>query len=130
VPYDLDPACDKARCRKIELAGREFFIAPLPLRQVLAVSDLMPRLSGITAQNFGRDNVDAVIDLLWYGLLKAHPHLTKDDLLDLPITLADLMNVVPVVLEQAGGKRADPAGEAQATSGSTQLTGASSSPTS
>ncbi len=109
---DIDPACDKARCKIIILAGEQYYVAPLPLRHVLAIADLIPKLSGITVQNMRGEMFDPVLELIRRGLLKTYPGLTMDDLLDLPITIAELLEATPVVVEQAGGRKADvPAGE-------------------
>jgi hypothetical protein len=118
MAYDVDPACEKSHCRTIKLSGREFYVAPLPLRHVLATAELMPKLSNISPQNIRSETLDAVIDLVHKGLHKAHPGLTRDELLDLPVTIAELMDAVPIVIEQAGGRKVDAAaGESRATSG-------------
>jgi hypothetical protein len=50
-------------------------------------------------------------------LRRAHPRLTRDEFFDLPISIAELVTALPVVIEQAGGRRIDaeeqgaPAGE-------------------
>ena len=118
MSYDADAACDKPRCKEIKLGGRDFYVAPLPLRRILAIAEVMPKLSGLTAQTINKDSLDAVIDLVHAGLAKAHPNLTRDELLDLPVTLTELIDAVPVVIEQAGGRKVDAAaGESRATSG-------------
>jgi len=124
---DLDPKFDRTGARSVVLAGREFWVAPLPLRHVLALGDLAAKFKGITADNISGEKLMPLIEALRRGLTKAHPKITDDDLLDLPIRVDELMTAFPVVVEQAGGKQVDPAGE-QGASRSTPSTGDGSSP--
>jgi len=140
---DLDQSIDLASARIVRLAGRDFYVAPLSLRQILAIADHVPKLSGITAESMSGERLLPLAEVLWHGLRRAHPQLTRDEFLDLPIPLGELVAALPVVIEQAGGRKVEtPAGEsvphrasamgtpAPAASGSTQSTGARSSPTS
>jgi hypothetical protein len=42
-------------------------------------------------------------------LRRAHPALTRDEFFDLPIPLGELVAALPVVIEQAGGRKVDAA---------------------
>jgi hypothetical protein len=141
----LQPAenLDLATARVVRLAGRDFYVAPLSLRQILAVADYVPKLSAIGAENLSGERLAPLAEVLWHGLRRAHPKLTRDAFFDLPITIAELVAALPVVIEQAGGKRVDAAaGELAphrasamgtpepAASASTTSIGAHSSPTS
>jgi hypothetical protein len=131
MSLDLDANIDKARAKTITLAGQQFTVCPLPLRQVLAIADQVPKLRGISIDNVSAEKFEPAIAVLLAGLKKAHPGITQDDLLDLPISLVEIMHAVPVIVEQAGGQRADAApGEPSAASLSSNSTGAGSSPTS
>jgi hypothetical protein len=109
MAYDVDPACDTPRCKTITLGGRDFLVAPLPLRHVLAIADLIPKLAGISIENMRGAMFEPIVDLVHRGLLRTYPSLTRDDLLDLPITLTELFEATPIVIGQAGGRRADAA---------------------
>jgi hypothetical protein len=141
----LEPAenLDLSAARVVRLAGRDFHVAPLSLRQILAVADYVPKLSAIGVENLSGERLAPLAEVLWHGLRRAHPKLTREEFFDLPITIAELVAALPVVIEQAGGKRVDAAaGELAphrasamgapelAVSASTTLTGARSSPTS
>jgi hypothetical protein len=139
VSLDLDESLDLGAARTVRLAGRDFYIAPLSLRQILAIADHVPKLSGITAETMSGERLTPLAEVLWHGLRRAHPKLTRDEFLDLPIPLGELVAALPVVIEQAGGRKADDpppippsqAGEGRVTaSGSTPSTGARSSPNS
>ncbi len=130
MTLERDESIDFATARLVQLAGRDFTVAPLSLRQILAIADYVPKLSGITAENLSGERLLPLAEVLWHGLRRAHPALTHDEFLDLPITIAELVGALPVVIEQAGGRRVNAAaGEMLAASASTPSTGARSSPT-
>jgi len=131
VTVEHDETIDLAAARPVRLAGRTFYIAPLSLRQILAIADYVPKLSGITAETMSGERLSPLAEVLWHGLRRAHPGLTREEFFDLPMTIAELVAALPVVIEQAGGRRVDAAaGELSAASASTPSTGAHSSPTS
>jgi hypothetical protein len=133
VRLSLEPAenLDLSAARAVRLAGCDLYVAPLSLRQILAIAEYVPKLSAIGADNLSGERLAPLAEVLWHGLRRAHPKLTRDEFFDLPITIAELVAALPVVIEQAGGKRVDAAaGEILAASASTQSTGARSSPTS
>jgi hypothetical protein len=131
MSLEIDPNLDKSQTKQIILAGKSYLVAPLPLRQVLALADLLPKLSGIKPENLRGEMFDPVVDMVARGLKKAYPSVTTDDLLDLPITIAELLAAIPIVIAQAGGRPADAAaGEVAAASPSAAPIGADSSQTS
>lgn len=127
----LDPGFDKGRAKTVTLAGSSYYIAPLPLRQILALADLLPKLKNINPEKVTSEMFDPVIEIVQRALLRAYPGITKDDLLDLPITALELLAAVPVIVEQGGGQASSEpaAGEAVAASPLNPSTGADSSPT-
>jgi len=143
LSLERDESIDPAAMRLVRLAGRDFVVAPLSLRQILAIADYVPKLSAIGADSLSGERLAPLAEVLWHGLRRAHPKLTRDEFFDLPITIAELVAALPVVIEQAGGRKADAAaGEpephrvsamgtpAPAASASTPSIGARSSPTS
>jgi hypothetical protein len=130
LSLERDEAIDPTTARVVRLAGHDFHIAPLSLRQILAIADYVPKLSVIGAEGLSGERLLPLAEVLWQGLRRAHPKLSRDEFFDLPITIAELVAALPVVIEQAGGRRVASAGEILAASASTQSTGARSSPTS
>ncbi len=140
MSIDCDETLDLARARTVRLGGRDWFIAPLSLRQIIAIADFVPKLSALSNEQLSSERLVPLAEVLWHGLRRAHPRLTRDEFLDLPITITELIAALPVVIEQAGGQRVDaeaggnrspedvPAGEAGAASASIPSTGARSSP--
>ncbi len=141
MSLERDDNLDLSGARSVSLGGRDWTIAPLSLRQILAIADYVPKLSAIGTDNLSGERIAPLAEVLWHGLRRAHPRLTRDEFFDLPITIAELVAALPVVIEQAGGRRVDaaanpvsgqgdaPAGEIVAASASTPSTGARSSPT-
>ena len=131
MTLERDPSIELAAARVVRLANRDFYVAPLPLREILAIADYVPKLSCITAESMSGERLLPLAEVLWHGLRRAHPGLTRDEFFDLPITVAELVAALPVVIEQAGGRKVDPSvGELPAASASTRSIGARLSPTS
>jgi hypothetical protein len=107
VSLDRDDTVDLSAARTVRLAGRDFYVAPLSLRQILAIADYVPKLSGIAADNLSGERLAPLAEVLWHGLRRAHPRLTRDEFLDLPIPIGELVAALPVVIEQAGGRKVD-----------------------
>jgi hypothetical protein len=129
LTLERDDSIDPATVRLVQLAGREFGVAPLSLRQILAVADYVPKLSAIGPENLSGERLAPLAEVLWHGLRRGHPKLEREEFFDLPMTVAELVAALPVVIEQAGGKKVDAAaGERVAASASTPSTGARSSP--
>lgn len=132
MPFDLDPKADTTRARVIALGGRELKCAPLTLRQIIAVSDMLPKISAAASTH---ESIELLADFILLALRRTYPGLTRDDLLELETTVEELRAAADIVLLQAGGKKADPAGgtplgEAKAASDTTVPIGTSSSPSS
>ena len=131
MSLECDESIDLSTARVVQLAGRDFYVAPLSLRQILAVADYVPKLSGITAENMSGERLLPLAEVLWHGLRRAHPNLTRDEFFDLPISIGELVAALPVVIEQAGGRRvAADEGESSAASASKRSSGERSSPNS
>lgn len=137
MSFERDDNLDLSAARVVRLGGRDWTVAPLSLRQILAIADYVPKLSAPAGDNLSGERLMPLAEVLWHGLRRAYPGLSRDEFLDLPITVAELVAALPVVIEQAGGRRVEftdaaageaQAGEAQAASASTASTGARSSP--
>jgi hypothetical protein len=129
VSLERDESIDLTTARPVRLGSQNFYVAPLSLRQILAIADHVPKLSGIGMDNLSGERLAPLAEVLWHGLRRAHPRLTHDEFFDLPITIAELVAALPVVIEQAGGRKVDAVGEISATSALTPSTGEPSSPT-
>jgi hypothetical protein len=110
VSLERDQSIDLATARTVRLAGREFSIAPLTLRQTLAIADYVPKLAAITSENISGERLAPLAEVVWHGLRRAYPDLTREEFLELPITVAELATALPIVIEQAGSKKAESSG--------------------
>ncbi|MFZ1922776.1 MAG: hypothetical protein WBD53_04110 [Xanthobacteraceae bacterium] len=109
MALDPDENADLASARTVRLAGHDLHVAPLSLRQILAIADYVPKLSALGADDLSGERLMPLAEVLWHGLRRAHPKLTREEFFDLPITIAELVAALPVVIEQAGGKKVDAA---------------------
>jgi hypothetical protein len=76
VSIERDESIDLAAARPVRLAGHDFHVAPLSLRQILAIADYVPKLSGIGMDNLSGERLAPLAEVLWQGLRRAHPRLT------------------------------------------------------
>ncbi len=111
-----DPKVDCAQAAIIALAGQEFFVPFLALRQarivVPGLLKLMPRLNAIqTRIGHGealavalleRDDVELMIDVVHAGLTRAYPEMSRDDVLDLEAGFSELIAALAVIARQTG----------------------------
>jgi hypothetical protein len=111
-----DPKVDCARAPIVELGGCEFFIPALALRQsrivVPGLLKLMPRLNAIQARIVSgdplgaalleQDDVELMIDVVHSGLTRAYPELTRETVLDLQASFAELIATLAVIARQTG----------------------------
>jgi hypothetical protein len=109
LSFETAKNVDFSAARAVRLGGCDWLIAPLSLRQILAIADYVPKLSAIGMDNLSGERLAPLAEVLWHGLRRAHPQLTREEFFDLPITIAELVAALPVVIEQAGGKRVDAA---------------------
>ncbi len=118
-----DPTIDYAGAPVIKLAGREWFVPVLAMRQarivVPGLMRLMPTLQAMQSGDVGamarlsQDNFDAILDVVYAALTRAYPKLARDEFLDLPATTVELVAALSVVTRQTGlFKPADALGEA------------------
>jgi hypothetical protein len=104
-----DPKIDITDAAKVELGGHTWYVPVLPLRHSKRMHPLRHELAqlqpGMTEQH-----VDLMIRVVHVALTRAHPYLTLDQLLDLAVTMDELLGAVPVVLAQTRAYRPAPPG--------------------
>ena len=115
----VTPAAGFSDAPSIVLGGASWPVPPFALRQNI----LLQTLLGNAANNvLGKDmgaltqaDVDCLVQIAVISLSRAHPGVTLADIEDLPITVPELLQILPTVMEQTGlYKRKDPPpGEAE-----------------
>lgn len=136
--FDVKDGAETEGLPHIELGGRRFFVPRATLRQTIGLAAMMPKVNatlkkfpteiGSEPPAFEETDFDPLIEVIRRALSPLYPSLTKEDLLDSPIDIADLISAIPVISKQASSSRSAAAGEAQAASISTAPAGESSSP--
>jgi hypothetical protein len=112
---------DYGSAKIITLAGVEYFVPVLAVRQnrvcVPLLQSLAPRIGEIIEPGsvMRSHDYDDLLRLIHAALTRAYPDATLDDLLDMEITMDELIQAVNVVMRQTRAfKMADrdaPAGE-------------------
>lgn len=114
----------------ITLAGKEWPVPLLVPRQQRVIIPAILRLGSVNPTKITEQQYDDLVEIAFRAISRAHPQFTKEQLLDMPVTLIELISALPVIAQQTGMlafKKGDDAGEARA---GNSLTGTGSSPTS
>jgi len=124
--FALDPKIDVSEAKTISLAGQDYLIPPLMLRQTkripmaplleimnrraAAFAALTPGPDGklpepgpefLAAVTLTEEETDIAILALAAGLSRAYPSVTVDALNDMPISSTDVIIAVSTVLQQS-----------------------------
>ncbi len=95
-------------CPIITLAGREWFVPVLAMRQnrivVPALMRLLPVLGAIESSPtaLSADALESLITIAHAALTRAYPSLTMEDFLDLTISPLELIAAINIIGRQAG----------------------------
>ena len=115
----------------VTLAGRAWPIPELAIRQLRVVRrpliDLTDAIAATDSETTGERvmklstaHYEAMVEIVYHGLTRAHPKLTREDFLDMPATDMEIFQAFLVVRSQSGlfvtapQTEARPPGEAQA----------------
>lgn len=109
---------------KITLGGKAFPVPVLAAKQNRLIDPLILRLLPLFSEwqkdriaalvKLGEKEYDALIEISYQAIKRAQPEWTRDQFLDLPVTLPELIAAFPVIAQQTGVfKRGEP-GEVQA----------------
>jgi len=133
-----DPKIDCVNAPVVTLAGREWFVPVLAMRQARVVVPglmrLMPVLQAmqtgdaVAMSHLSQENFDTIVDVVHGALTRAYPALTREAFLDLPASTPELVAALTIVTRQTGFfKPADalgePLGETRATAPQHSSTG-------
>lgn len=102
---------------KIKLAGKDYDIPQLAPRQQRIVVPAIMSMTNIMGssddfmKSMNTDQYDKLLDLVFVACTRALPTLKKDDFLNMEITVRELLDAIPVIMQQTGIVKAVPAGE-------------------
>jgi hypothetical protein len=118
--FEADPKVDLSEAERVMLAGREFLIPILPLRQTIKIAALAPKLGELKAEGASETQMLDIATIVHIALTRAYPSLSLEQFLDLPVTFNEILEAAPVILRQTRALRQtrkdDAPGEAGATS--------------
>jgi hypothetical protein len=116
-----DPKIDCDDAAIVVLAGREWFIPVLAMRQsrivVPGLMRLMPLLGELQSAGssamakLGEEEFDIILAVVHAALTRAYPQLTREAFLDLAISTPELIGALGIVTRQTGFFRASGPGE-------------------
>jgi hypothetical protein len=117
-----DPKIDCAGALVVTLAGREWFVPVLAMRQARVVVPALMRLMPVLQEmqsgqpsamaRLSEENYDAIIAVVHAALTRAYPELSRESFLDLPASTPELVAALGVVTRQTGFfKPAEDAGQ-------------------
>ena len=90
----------------VTLAGRSWVLADLAPRQLRKVMPAVLGLAAVrSADELDEAAIDCLLDAFYYALTRNYPDLTREEFLDLPIKLAELMRALPALAAAAGIER-------------------------
>ena len=69
-------------------------MAPLPLRQIIAIADHVPAVARLTVQDLAADKIMPYAEVIFAGLRRVYPQLTRDEFFDLPMTIPEMTDAV------------------------------------
>lgn len=108
-PIELDAA------PKITLAGKDYPIPLLvPRQNRIVIPKLLSLMKALTAgdavkivdpTNLSTAEYDDLIDIVWIAVTRATPTLTKEQFLDMPIGLMELISAMDTVALQSGAMK-------------------------
>jgi hypothetical protein len=117
-----DPNINCAGAPVVTLAGREWFVPVLAMRQARVVVPALMRLMPVLQEmqsgqpqamaRLSEENYDAIIAVVHAALTRAYPELSREMFLDLPASTPELVAALGVVTRQTGFFRpADASGD-------------------
>jgi hypothetical protein len=99
----------------IRLAGQDYPVKPLVVKQLRVVLPALMRLRSARLDSITQEQFDDLVEIAFQAVSSSQPQLTRDAFTDLPVRAMELMAAIPVVATQSGmvGEESPP-GEAAA----------------
>jgi hypothetical protein len=124
---DLDAA------PKLTLAGKEWPVPLLvPRQQRIVIPKLMALMKTlavggvIDAASISTEQYDELIDVVFHGVVRGSPTVTREAFIDEPITLMELIKAIDVIAAQTGMMKKKEPAPGEVLAGSSQTGTASS----
>jgi hypothetical protein len=101
-----EPKCAGHDGAAVTLAGRRWVMADLAPRQFRKVIPAVVGLSAVKSpDDLDEAGIDRLLDAIYYALTRNYPDLTREEFIDLPIRLPELIAALPALAKAAGIER-------------------------
>jgi hypothetical protein len=106
-------------CPTISLGGQDWPVPVLALRQNRVLQPLFNRVTGKIMEGCSlgeltEADIEALVQISYTALTRAHPDLSRTDFEEMPISLVQLVGAIPVVMQQSGLYKPPQAGAGEA----------------
>lgn len=89
----------------MKLAGEKWPVPPLGIKQLRIVVPAMGMLGELRkGEGVSKTQMDAILNVVHTALTRAHPGFPVDEFDEMAITLPELLEAVPVIIEATGLK--------------------------
>lgn len=89
-----------ASAPKVTLGGQEWPVPVLAARQLRVILPLWRKVVSIDYAEVTTADMDTTFDVFHAALTRARPEITRDDVLDMPIALHEIMPALDVIAGQ------------------------------
>lgn len=90
----------------MKLAGKEWPVPPLAIKQLRIIVPASTVIGELRkGQGVSKTQMDAILNVVHTALTRAHPGFPVDEFEEMDITLPELMEAVPTILEATGMRR-------------------------
>lgn len=86
---------------RITLAGKAWAIPPLSARRIIRFGG---KIVGLNLNRLSEDGLMTVYQAVHVALETAYPQLTLDQFLDMPVTMDEVLEAMPVLMKASGMK--------------------------
>ncbi len=95
-------AQDNSEYPTIKLAGKDYPVKPLVVKQLRVVVPAMMRLRGARIESITEAQFDDLVEIAFLSVCPCQAGLTRDAFTDLPVKAIELMEAISVIAEQSG----------------------------
>ena len=111
----MSQSADYSSLPTIRLAGEDYPVKPLVVKQLRVVVPALMRLRGARLVSITEEQFDDLVEIAYQAVCGCKPGLTRDAFTDLPVKAIELMEAITVIAIQSGMVEETPTpGEAQA----------------
>lgn len=105
----------------IRLGGKDVPVPELAIRQLRVVLPGLAALRRVSLDTISAEEIDTMSDVILAAVQRSQPDVTKDQFLDWPMSVMEMIQALPVIAAQSGmaTSKDAPSGEASPSIGTT-----------